>query len=133
MRLFILIVVLAVLGVGLYIRIAPHDADRWHRPIVESSDADLKTGAVRVFDASPDTLARADRYLRALPRTRVLAGSVEEGRITYVTRSRFFGFPDYTTIEIVDGKLRAYARLRFGKSDMGVNRQRLEGLLAALQ
>lgn len=133
MRLFISIVLLAVLGVGLYIRLAPHDAERWYRPIAENSDADFKTGAVRVVDASPDTLARADRYMRALPRTRVLAGSVEEGRVTYITRSLIFGFPDYTTIETVDGKLRAYARLRFGKSDMGVNRQRLEGLLAALQ
>ena len=28
----------------------------------------------------------------------VLAGSVEAGMITYVTRSRLMGFPDYTTI-----------------------------------
>jgi uncharacterized protein (DUF1499 family) len=62
---------------------------------------------------------------------------VEEGRITYMTRSLVFGFPDYTTVTTVpagDGaQVVAYGRLRFGSSDMGVNRERLESWLAQLQ
>lgn len=133
MRLIAVVVVLAVLGFGLYVRLAPQDAERWHVPITETTDADYKSGAVRVIEAGPDALQRADDYMRNLPRTQVVAGSVEEGRITYVTRSQLWAFPDYTTIEQAGEQLRAYARLRFGKSDMGVNRARLEGLVAALQ
>jgi hypothetical protein len=116
-----------------YIRLAPHDVARWHQPAEGTEDRDFAGGALRIWEAGADGLARADAYMQALPRTRVLAGRVEDGRITYVTRSKVFGFPDYTTIEQTDGTLKAYARLRFGGSDLGVNRERLEGLMAALQ
>ena len=75
----------------------------------------------------------AAAYMQNLPRTNVLAGDVASRRISFVTRSRVFGFPDYTTLQLSDGTLRAYARVRFGQSDMGVNRERLEGLLAAIK
>ena len=116
-----------------YVRFAPSDPTVWHVPVEASGDADMAGGALRVIPADGDTLARADQYMLSLPRTEVLAGAVDRDRITYVTRSRVFGFPDYTTLEYVDGQLRAFARLRFGQSDLGVNRMRLEGLLAALQ
>ncbi len=60
------------------------------------------------------------------PRTTVLRGSVESGRITYVTRTKLIGFPDYTTVQLEDGTLMVHARLRFGRSDFGVNRARAE-------
>lgn len=133
MRLILwVLVALVVCGLA-YIRLAPHDVARWHQPVASSGDQDFAGGALRTWEAASDALARADAYMRALPRTRVLAGSVAERRITYVTRSKVFGFPDYTTIEETDGTLRAYARLRFGQSDLGVNRARLEGLIAAVQ
>ncbi|WP_299041572.1 DUF1499 domain-containing protein [uncultured Tateyamaria sp.] len=86
-------------------------------------------GAIRVTETGPDALARVDAAMRALPRTTAIAGAVDERRITYVTRSKWVGFPDYTTIEHSDGLLKMHARLRFGKSDMGVNRERLERML----
>lgn len=115
-----------------YVRLAPSDVATWHVPIDGAENADMTGGALRVVPAEPDTFAKADAYMTGLPRTQVLAGSVAEGRITYITRSQVMGFPDYTTIEVADGVLKAYARLRFGGSDMGVNGKRLEGLLAAL-
>ena len=127
---FVLLVVISLLA---YVRLAPTDAARWHQPIAATSGADLPGGAIRVSAAGPQSLARVDAAARALPRTRVLAGSVEEGRITYVTRSAVIGFPDYTTIEYSDGLIRMFARLRFGGSDFGVNRDRLERLLRAVE
>lgn len=124
------VVVLAGLA---YVRLAPHDVAAVHQPIEESTDVDRMGEAVRVMEVPRDVLAAADAYMRALPRTKVLSGSVESGLISYVTRSRVFGFPDYTTLAYRDGQLRAYARLRFGRSDMGVNAARLDGLIAALQ
>ncbi|MFK7764936.1 MAG: DUF1499 domain-containing protein [Roseobacter sp.] len=125
---------LVVLLAGLfYVRLAPNDPDKWHTAIQSDVDRDLPGGAVRVMAAEPDTLTRADVYMRSLPRTHVIAGSVDTGRITYITRSAVFGFPDYTTVEYQNGQLRAFARLRFGRSDLGVNSERLQGLRAALE
>jgi len=127
------VLVFAVLLLMAYIRMAHLDADRWHVPIEAASSEDRMGGAVRVIDGDAATLGALDAAAKDLKRTHVLAGSVAQGRITYVTRSLFFGFPDLTTIELVDGQIRMFARLRFGTSDMGVNRNRLERLIAAVE
>lgn len=123
---------LAVVALG-YIRLAPSDPAVWHRPPEVTADADLKGGVRRRLLTGPEGLARLDAIIRATPRTRVLAGSVPEGMITYITRSRVFGFPDYTTVRQQGDLLEIYGRLRFGRSDLGVNRARVEGWLSALQ
>jgi uncharacterized protein (DUF1499 family) len=125
--------VLLAVAFMLYVRFAPSDPSRWNQPVAATSDADRTGGAVRVFDGGTEAFARIDEAARALPRTDVLAGSLAEGRITYITRSRVFGFPDYTTVEMDGDTIRMYARLRFGSSDLGVNRARLEQLLAAAE
>ncbi|MEL7131190.1 MAG: DUF1499 domain-containing protein [Pseudomonadota bacterium] len=130
MYLFVLICVLSVGLIG-YIRLAPADPAKWHVPIAATSSQDITGGAIRVIQADRDVLARVDAAMREIPRTKVIAGSVEEGRITYVTRTKSIGFPDYTTIEHRHGLLKMHARLRFGRSDFGVNRERLERLLFA--
>ncbi|WP_368373299.1 DUF1499 domain-containing protein [Roseovarius sp. THAF27] len=88
--------------------------------------------AVRVVPDEGETLERLDAIIRDTPRTTVLAGSVDEGMITYITRSALWGFPDYTTVARQGGQIVLYGRLRFGKSDMGVNAKRLDGWLARL-
>ncbi|PVA11798.1 DUF1499 domain-containing protein [Pelagivirga sediminicola] len=124
------LLVLVVLSGMAWIRLAPDDAERWHRLPASVSDADMEGGVMRVL---PGDLAELDRIIRAEPRTRVLAGSVAEGMVTYVTRSRVFGFPDYTTVAQRGGDLVLHARLRYGKSDMGVNKARVERWLDALR
>ena len=94
------------------------------------SDRDLDGGAMRKVEGD---LAALDSIIRDTPRTQVLAGSVDEGMITYVTRSRVFGFPDYTTVRQEGDMLEVYGRLRFGKSDLGVNAARIDGWLRQLQ
>lgn len=131
----------AVVLAGLCVRLAPADPATWHVLPDWQVDRDLAGGAFRVISANQEDLARLHAIALATPRTRLLAGSVEEPvaeafgvrRATYETRSLFFGFPDYTTVELQDGRLRIFARLRFGKSDMGVNRKRLDRWLAALK
>lgn len=125
-----MIIVLLAFGLciaGLaYIRLAPSDAARWHVPLAFIEDADLARGAQRIFETGPDGVARLDVIARDTPRTSVLAGSFEDGMVTYVTRSRGIGFPDYTTAQQDGDILKVYGRLRFGVSDIGVNRDRLE-------
>lgn len=124
-----LVVTVAVLAaLAIWVRIAPTDPAAWHRIPDTIPRRHSANSALRETDGS---LAALDEIIRATPRTEVLAGSVEEGMITYVTRTALFGFPDYTTVrQDADGKLTIYARSRFGKSDLGVNKARVEGWLA---
>lgn len=85
--------VLIIVGLLAYIRLAPSDPDRWHQPVTADQDKNMKTGAIRVIDAGPGALAQVDAAARELDRTEVLAGSVADGRVTYVTRSRLDGVP----------------------------------------
>ena len=127
------LVLLAVLGFGLWVRLAPSDPARWHVSAGDAGNRDFAGAAIRTVAAGPGDMARLDRIIRATPRTTHLAGSPEEGMVTYVTRSRLWGFPDYTTIEARPGQIVIHGRLRFGASDMGVNRARLEGWMAAYE
>lgn len=125
------IAVIVVIAAGLgYIRLAPSDAARWHVLPGDIGDQTLEGGAMRRLTGD---LAALDAIIRATPRTAVLAGSVAEGMITYVTRSRVFGFPDYTTVRQTGDALEIYGRLRFGASDLGVNAARIDGWLEALR
>ncbi|SDW33217.1 Protein of unknown function [Ruegeria halocynthiae] len=125
---------LIAVGVAMvaYIRLAPSDPARWH-VVPQGADRNLKGGVVRAVETGPDGLTRLHSIALATPRTTVLAGSVEEGMITYITRTKVFGFPDYTTAQQDRDTLRVYARLRFGRKDFGVNRDRVDGWLALTQ
>jgi len=143
----IALLLLALIAVGglARIRLAPSDPARWHlRPEgAPPPGAPLATfeggakAALRLPDETPEqVLTRLDAIAQATPRTTTLAGSAREGMITWVTRSRLFGFPDYTTAAArSDGAatiLTLHARLRFGRGDMGVNAARLRDWLARL-
>ena len=154
MRRVVYVLLLILAGGMAWIRLAPDDPARWHvgpglaippsapPAMVPGPDSVAAvTGAawarVGFQDMSAEeALARLDRVALATQRTRRLAGSPQTGRITWVTRSVVFGFPDYTTAEarteaglvVVD----LHARLRYGRSDLGVNAARLEDWLARL-
>ena len=143
------LLVLIVLGFGLYVRFAPSDAARWHLPLPTDSialaDCRLSIqqgrGDARVACLLPgaptEVLMALDQVAMTSPRTTRLAGSWADGRITWITRSALWGFPDYTTAQVTpgpDGKSRLdiHARLRFGQSDLGVNTARLADWLGRL-
>ena len=122
-------VVVGFLG---YVRVASSSVARWHVEPKFTADKDFPGGVVRLVETGADGLARLDVVARATDRTSVLAGSVDEGMITYVTRSAVIGFPDYTTVQQDGEQLKIYARLRFGRSDFGVNHKRVRRWLDAL-
>ena len=146
MNTLLVIIAAGMLGfVGLqgYVRFAPTEPARWHvtpmMPDVGTGDWPLPGGTrvARDFEARPEqVLARLDKIALQTPRTRVLDGSVEEGQITYETRSAFWGVPDYTSVAVrsegARTRLVIYARLRFGQSDLGVNAARVAAWLEAL-
>lgn len=133
MKLGLILLAIVAGGMG-YVRLAPSDPARWHLRLDARADQDFDAGVIRILrGAGPDALARLDRIAQTTPRTRVLAGSVDSGMITYIVRSRVFGFPDYVTVAMSGDDMVIHARLRFGKSDIGVNRARTEGWISQLQ
>lgn len=126
----------AVIGVlvafGAYVRLAPSDPTRWHRMPAHIEARDGSNSALRVAQTGPEGLARLDRIARGWPRTEVLAGSVGEGMVTYVSRTAVWGFPDYTTARQAGETLELFGRSRFGSNDFGKNRERVEAWLAEL-
>ncbi|MEP0964167.1 MAG: DUF1499 domain-containing protein [Roseobacter sp.] len=129
---FSLILFIAVLGV-LYVKLSPLNTDQWHVNVEASADQNFPSGAVRIIKGDAHRFGNLNSALQALPRTTLLGGSVPTGHVTYVTRSALIGFPDLTTIQQSGDQIKLMARLRFGLSDLGVNRKRLEGLIATLQ
>lgn len=141
------VVALVVAGFAVYLRWVPSDPNIWHvdprtvvRPSAKGSyllggmDGD---GPAPRFAASPDEiLAKFDAVALATPNVTPLAGTVAEGHVTYIARSKVFGFPDYISVVAYeqDGgtAMAIYSRLRFGSSDMGVNRRRIDAWLAAI-
>ncbi|OYU19275.1 MAG: hypothetical protein CFE34_06325 [Rhodobacteraceae bacterium PARR1] len=135
---------LLILGAGAYVRLAPSDPTIWH--IAPGTEAAADCAVLRASDSArlacvvaetpAAVLARLDAVAMATPRTLRLAGSAEEGRITWITRTRLWGFPDYTTAEArAEGtgtRLDFYARQRIGSKDWGVNAARLTDWKAAL-
>jgi uncharacterized protein (DUF1499 family) len=137
MKWVLIVLVLALAGGAAYVRLAPSDPARWHTdPALGADGPNARLARVILPMPPAEALAAFDRVAMATPRTTRLAGSPEEGRITYVTRSRLWGFPDYTTVGAVaageETELVVFGRSRFGQSDLGVNGQRIDGWLAAL-
>ncbi len=144
------LVLIALLGVGTGLRIVGHDPAVWHvDPAVAERlgrDNDFMIAPEGVTAAKPDVISQVravppadllfqfDAIARNTSRVNVVAGSIDEGMITYVQQSAIFGFPDYVTVKAVDAEggaaLIIWSRSRFGYSDMGVNRERVEIWLA---
>jgi len=124
--------VLIIIGLMAYFRLAPHHVDQAHIDLTFKADETLPGGIKKRVAADINAL---HAVILNEPRTHVLSGNVESGHITYVTRSLFWGFPDYTTVQHIEDnptEVRIFARLRFGQSDIGVNGKRVERWLAAL-
>ena len=130
----ILVWILAVLLLGMlaYIRLAPSDPAIWHVQPKGDADKTFRNGVLRRVSADKDGLQRMAAVIAAEPRTTLLKGSPELGMITYISRSRLVGFPDYTTITMSGDDLLIYARSRFGRKDLGVNGARVDRWIATL-
>ena len=136
---YLAIPLLVIAILWLYIRLAPSDPARWH--VDPDKAVAPPKGSYRTELTVPlppeDALQAFATAALDTPRTRTLARGVGEGRITFVTRSALWGFPDYTTAKAEatpDGsRLTVLARLRFGRSDFGINQARVRGWEQALQ
>lgn len=144
------IIAVVLVGVAIGLRVVGDDPQVWHAdPITverpgRDNDYLVAPDGVRVTDADGqvawselpprDLLFLFDAIARNAPGTSVVAGSVDAGHITYVQRSLVFGFPDYVSVKAVEEDagtgLVIWSRSRFGYSDMGVNKSRVDRWMA---
>jgi len=144
-----LAVLVVALGIGM--RVVPLDAADWHTDPLGAPRSGAPNGYLVLpegMNAPADRMmaprnvpalelmTRFDAVALAAPRVERVAGSPQLLFATYVQRSAVFGFPDYISVRAVEGEdgaaLAIWSRSRFGYSDLGVNRRRVEAWLAAL-
>jgi uncharacterized protein (DUF1499 family) len=129
---FLWLIPILAIGFALYVRLSPSDPARWHKEPQIAHDSDTENSARRLVMSGRDGLARFHQVAMGTPRTTVVAGSVEDGMVTYVTRSNLMAYPDYTTAFQDGDMLKLYGRSRFGRKDFGVNGTRVDGWIDAL-
>ena len=75
--------------------------------------------------------------IRAQPRVVAVAGDPVARQYAFVQRTPVLRFPDTVTVRFVDlggqSSLALFSRSKYGRSDLGVNRARVEAWLAAIR
>ena len=146
LKYLILVFVMALLAVAGIVRVRPIPPEDYHvdpATLMRANEpghfavGDGGDLPPQSYDLSLAELAqRLKSKIEATPRTTLLSGDLAQGHATYVTRSAAFGFPDITTIKLVevDGKtsLTGLARLIYGKYDLGANEARMRSWIEAL-
>lgn len=121
---------LAALGVAIWVRSMNIPVARYHdRFEVPQEDRQTQEGFVAVRQTDDAGFAQLVEVIATSPRTTSLAGRVEDGHVSFVTRTRVMGFPDVTNVLRTERGLAIRGHLVVGKGDMGVNRRRIEGWL----
>lgn len=148
-KVIFLLFLIAGIALLAYIRLAPSDPTQWHVAVATPDAATpgpcadhikpVPKGAraTCLLPSNPqDTLKKLEAIALTSMRTQHLAGSADQGRITWVARSFLMGYPDYVTAETSQTpegtRLDIFSRQRFGSEDMGVNAARLRDWLSQL-
>lgn len=145
---------LFVAAMLLFIRFAAMDPKRWHidpeRPIRSGKPNDFHLTAFAAYPVGDQMAGVYDLPFESLcnilqdvalaePRTIRIAGDEMLGHITLVQRSALMGYPDAITImtypidhsdDHPTSSVAIYSRSRYGNSDRGINRARVQRWLA---
>lgn len=143
---------IAFAGTAIGMRTVGDDPAHWH---VDPANTE-RTGKPNDYLVAPpeSTKAQSDRTFQDSPlppeallflfdsvvrpggQGQPLAGSVDDGHVTYVVRSAVVGFPDYVSVKAVKrpngSALIIWSRSRFGYSDLGANKERVDRWLAQI-
>lgn len=156
-RMAIFLIFLSVAAAGglfYYVSTVEHDPAIWHvDPLTEPQS--VKPHSFRmappalteesvdapspVYTANPTLMAKAfDDYVLSQSKTTRIAGSPEEGWMTYVQLSFSLNLPDYISVKFIDlngGKstIAIYSQSRFGYDDLGSNEARVMAWVGTLK
>ena len=156
-KMAISLIMILVFAMGaLFVRVATvgHEPSEWHvdpfsieRPVspntyylaVPSMVSARVDREAPIYTVPTAIMAKAfNDYVLTQSNVILLAGSVEEGWLTYVQRTPTLRIPDYITVKFVDfedgsgSTLAIYSRSRYGYGDMGYNKARVENWLQSL-
>ena len=127
LKIAVLLFAVVALGVAIWVRNIPTPAERYHaRFAVPEADRRMPGGFVTVRRTDARGFARLVETIAGSPRTARIAGEVEDGHVSFVTRTRVMGFPDVTNVLRMENGIAIRGHLVVGKGDMGVNRRRIE-------
>lgn len=143
MKTLLIVLLTPLLALALWVRLAPMQPARWHVDPLDVTapsrpNYDLRIGAdAIIIQATMTRLELAwERVIAAEERMYLLAGAPEDELVTYVQRSAILRFPDAISIRFeAQGdmtRLHIFSRSRFGHSDLGVNRTRVNRLVTRL-
>lgn len=137
--------ILAAVLVLAYIRFAPSKPAIWALDSVSASSTGkpneyrLTGDKAPIFDMpKQDLFALVDGFIRHRKRVNLLAENADTLEATYIQRSMIMGYPDYISIKISSvnanrSRLEVYSRSRFGHSDLGVNKRRIDQWIALIR
>jgi len=142
----LLICLLICLLLFAYIRLSKVDQSIWHLD-PDSITFNNKSNSfllnynnkgTEIFDISVNSLFNHLNNIIINDNCEKVFGDINFGLITYVCRSKVFGFPDYVSIsfEKLDNNkssISIFSRSRFGKYDFGKNKQRIQKWLTELR
>ncbi len=121
----------------LIIRFLPMRVKKWHIDPFSASNPQRSGVLIKLclpFEPK-DSICRLCEIAESSPCSKRIAGDIESGRVTYVVRSVFWGFPDVVTIAVRSSEqgseLAVLSRLRFGRFDFYVNERRVKAWLEA--
>ena len=143
----VIALIVAFIGFAIYVRLTPVDPSPFHKAGAPRDPGNYpgenSFTAVRAITTPGEGVLTAIQSIAdKTERTELVAGSVAEGVMTYRTLSALMAYPDFTTVAIIapgeapNGNagplLQITGQARFGKSDMGVNKKRVENWLEQL-
>lgn len=145
MKVIILCVLICLLFFA-YIRLSKVDKNIWHvDPDIiifnnENNSFLLHSNIIRTetFNIDVNFLFNTLNNIIINDNCEKIFGDINQGLVTYVCRSKVFGFPDYVSISFkaVDVKrstIGIFSRSRFGRYDFGKNKQRVQKWLTELK
>ncbi len=129
----------------------PMDITRIERPATPNTFLAGPAGMTPAPDMVTDPVAmpaaalyeKVSALFARQPRTYIAAAYPDRLQVHYVVRSAFLNFPDLVTVQVATSRsgaegtdratLAIWSRSVYGRSDLGVNRDRTKAWLAAMQ
>jgi uncharacterized protein (DUF1499 family) len=98
-----------------------------------SADSDKEHGIAPIaWNQSPaEAIAALKQVIQAMERTAIIVESGDYLQAEFTTK--LMGYVDDVEFYVKDGVIQVRSASRLGKSDLGVNRQRVEAIRSALQ
>ena len=122
-----------------FARLVPPSSPNWYLVAPQSFCKATVSRDSPVYNLPAITLAKkVTTIIEQLPRIQVRYADQKKYTYGYIQKSKWFRFPDFLSVQIIPladdrSTLAIYSHAKYGYSDFGVNRKRVELILSALE